>query len=76
MSGVSYFNFTDFSKLSKKIIELIKSNQNNLYWDEAVAQLLHDIELKLIEIEFGVLYEIDTISDYKSLEMVMKNYES
>jgi CTP:phosphocholine cytidylyltransferase-like protein len=76
MSGVSYFNFTDFSKLSKKIIELIKSNQNNLYWDEAVAQLLHDIDLKLVEIEFGILYEIDTISDYNYLETEMKNYES
>lgn len=76
MSGVSYFNFRDFSKLSKKIIELIKSNQNDLYWDEAVAKLLYDIELKLVVIEFGVLYEIDTISDYKNLEMEIKNYES
>lgn len=77
MAGLSYFKMSDYKKLSIRIIEMVESDHRvNSYWDEAVASILDNIDLKILEIDSGLLNEVDTLSDLHCLEKEIKKRES
>jgi len=70
MLGLSFLKYNDFSKISRKIKQMIVDEENkSLFWDEALNSSLNDIHLSVYEIKEHSLFEIDTLSD---LERVIK----
>jgi CTP:phosphocholine cytidylyltransferase-like protein len=70
MVGLSFMKKSDFSKISRKIKQMVVDEENkSLFWDEALNLLLNVIHLSVNEIKEFSLVEIDTISD---LDRVVK----
>ncbi|WP_299360442.1 NTP transferase domain-containing protein [uncultured Parabacteroides sp.] len=67
MSGISYWKSEDCKLIAQEIRKRIDSGDyQNLYWDNAVLNILNQLKLKVIP--SSGIYEIDTIEDLRLVE--------
>lgn len=72
MSGVSYFQKQDVSKLKDNIIDTYKRpGTERMFWDEVVNQMIPERKIGIHEILIDDLVEVDTI---KELTEIDKSY--
>lgn len=69
LSGVSYWNQKDASKIVEKLEEAIENRDfKNLYWDDIVKENLDILNVYIKKISSDACYEIDSLEDLASVE--------
>lgn len=69
LSGISYWNRGDATKIRARVEELVKSGDfSSLFWDDAVLQLQDELEIYCQPTQ---IYEIDTVPELRALEALL-----
>ena len=69
LSGISYWNRGDATKIRARVEELVKSGDfSSLFWDDAVLQLQDELEIYCQPTQ---IYEIDTVPELRALETLL-----
>lgn len=74
MCGVSYWNQQDGEFLKNQLeLAIHKDGFESLFWDDLVKNSLHQLQIKVRELQSDDLFEIDSVKELDELEQYLSN---